>query len=427
MIELQVLSRILKKQDLSFLQSAGVEDEYFKVYVNEYQFIKNHYLQYGNVPDKETFISKFPEITLVDVNETDKYLIETFSEEHLYSLTVPVINKLAEIIQVDSRQAVEYLRSQLPALSVKSMTQGIDIIATASQRLSEWEKRKKDPEKFCIPTGFMEIDEITGGWQRGEEFVVLFARTGQGKSWVLIKSLEHAWKMKYRVGLIEPEMSAVKTGYRFDTLHKNFSNTALTRGRDVNNYHEYIEDLKKSEVPLLVASPSDFNRNITVSKLKQFAINNKLDILAIDGISYLADERKQRGDNRSTSLTNISEDLMDLSIELKIPIIVVAQSNREGVHEDNAPNLENIRDSDGIAFNSSTVIAIKQKGPGLEMSVIKNRNGRTGEKLIYLWDIDTGKFAYVPSSEVSSPARAPKEGERITKVAQEFSDGTEVF
>ena len=55
---------------------------------------------------------------------------------------------------------------------------------------------------------------------------------------------------------------------------------------------------------------------------------NKLDILGIDGITYLTDERYKKGDNRTTMLTNISEDLISLSIELKIPIIVVVQSNR---------------------------------------------------------------------------------------------------
>jgi hypothetical protein len=46
---------------------------------------------------------------MLDVLESDKYLLDTFNEEHLYAVTVPVINKLAEIIQTDSREAVAYL------------------------------------------------------------------------------------------------------------------------------------------------------------------------------------------------------------------------------------------------------------------------------------------------------------------------------
>ena len=422
MIELQVLSRVLKERSASLLTLNGITEDYFITYPDEYSFIMNHLKEYGNVPDKETFLSKFSNFTLVDVTESDKYLIETFNEEHLYSLTVPVIYKLADIIQTDSKAAVEYLQSQLPSLIQNNVVLGVDIVSQARERQREWQERRENKERFCIPTGFEELDEITGGWQRGEEFAVLFARTGQGKSWILIKTLEHAWRIGKRVGLIEPEMSAIKTGQRFDALSGNISNSALTRGDDAPDYEKYIEQLSKNEIPFFVASPKDFRRNITVSKLRAFIESNKLDILGVDGISYLKDERKQRGDNRTTGLTNISEDLMDLSIELKIPIIVVCQSNREGAKDDDAPDLENIRDSDGIAYNASTVIAARQKGPGIELIIRKNRNGKSGDKLIYLWDIDKGTFQYSPNEEAERD-----NSEDIKKAKEDFKDGSEVF
>jgi len=423
MVELQILSRVLKQRNISLLTLNGITEEYFITYQDEYTFISNHLKEYGNIPDKETFISKFPNFTMVEVAESDKYLIDTFNEEHLYSLTVPVINKLAEIIQTDAGAAVEYLQSQLAMLTQKSSLTGKDIISGAPERLDEWNARKKNPEKFSIPTGFKEIDEMTGGWQMGEEFGVIFARTGQGKSWLLIKTLEHAWKCNKRVGLVEPEMSANKTGYRFDTLHANIKNSGLTRGEEIEDYSDYIQSLTKSEVPFFVASPKDFKRKITVSKLRAFVECNKIDILGVDGISYLKDERKERGDNRTTALTNISEDLMELSIELKIPIIVVCQSNREGAKEDGgAPELENIRDSDGIAYNASTVIAAKQKGPGIELIVRKNRNGKSGDSILYLWDIDFGVFKYIPNEEDNRDTT-----QDIKNVKKEFTNGREVF
>ena len=61
-------------------------------------------------------------------------------------------------------------------------------------------------------------------------------------------------------------------------------------------------------------------------------------------------KRYKKGDNKTISLINISEDLMALSIELGIPILVVVQSTRGGVKNadsEGTPELENIRDSDG--------------------------------------------------------------------------------
>ena len=63
---------------------------------------------------------------------------------------------------------------------------------------------ERDKTHF-IETGFKELDDVLGGFHLGEELVVIFARTGQGKTWVSLKMLEHIWKMNKRVGLLEPE------------------------------------------------------------------------------------------------------------------------------------------------------------------------------------------------------------------------------
>jgi replicative DNA helicase len=60
------------------------------------------------VPDKATFLSKF-DMELVDVTESDKYLIDTLKEEYLYYKSVPIIQQAAELLKTDSNLAAEYL------------------------------------------------------------------------------------------------------------------------------------------------------------------------------------------------------------------------------------------------------------------------------------------------------------------------------
>ncbi len=423
MIELQILSKVLNTKQMSFLELNNITDDYFITYPEEYDFIKEHYNKYGNVPDIETFLDKFNNFEILDVKESDEFLISTFKEEYQFSKLVPVVQKVADLLQTDSVSAVEYLQTAMNDFKPVDFNVGMDIITDANIRYEEWQERKENPEKYMLETGFFELDEVIGGYQCGEELVVIFARTGQGKTWVLMKSLQHNWSMGKRVGLIEPEMSVTKTAYRFDTLQSNISNKGLMRGEDIPGYKRYIDNLKKHDNPFVVATPKDFGGRVTVSKLRTFVESNELDILGIDGISYLRDERYQRGDNMTTQLTHISEDLMDLSIKLKIPVLVVSQSNRGGVKDDGTPDLENIRDSDGLAFNASLVLSTRQRDPGMELSVKKNRNGITGISLVYAWDIDKGEFNYVPSDDsdyISSDT------ERQDKPS-DYSDGTEVF
>lgn len=428
MITLQILNKVIQTGDIQLITKNALTEEYFVGYEKEFNFIVDHFNKYGNVPDKATFLDKFNDFNLIEVTETDKYLLDTLYEEHLYYKSVEVVQKVAELLKTNANDAVEYLHSQLPNLKITTTSEGTDIIKQADERYKIYLEKMNAENPWYITTGFEELDDILNGWAKGEELVVFFARTGQGKSWVLAKTLTHAWQIGNRVGYISPEMSPTKIGYRFDTLFKHFSNRNLVWGREEPDYEQYINDLKTKENPFIVATPLDFQKKVTVTKLKHFCQTNKLDILGIDGITYLTDERYKKGDNKTISLTNISEDLMALSIELGIPILVVVQSNRGGVKNadsEGTPELENIRDSDGIAQNATKVIALRQTGAGLEFGIKKHRDGVSGGKLIYYWDIDRGQFNYIPSSD--DAAKPEIRNKKTEEIKNSFNDGTDVF
>lgn len=426
MVSLQILNKIISTKDISIITDNNLTIDYFLEYEDEYSFIKEHFDNYKNVPDTETFINKFPDFELLEVNESDRYLVDAIREEYLYSKSVPVIKKAAELLKSDSNEASRYLQSELVNLTPNYTTPYVDIIHSNS-RVEMFEDKSNNKDKWFIPTGFEELDDIIYGWQCGEEFVVIFARTGIGKSWVLVKTVQHAWEIGKNVGYISPEMSADKIGYRFDTLNNHFSNMALVRGDkskvSIDEYRQYNEKLAEHNNRILVSTPMDFNKQVTVGKLRTFVQANDLDMLAIDGITYMTDERYKRGDNKTTSLTNISEDLMELSCELKIPILVVVQSNRGGTEKD-TPDLEDIRDSDGIAHNATKVISLNQKEEALVMKIKKNRDGKIGDKLTYLWDIDLGEFTWMPGDDDSAP-REHKEQKR-EEVKQEYKEKRKV-
>ena len=426
MVSLQILNKIISTKDISIIIDNNLTIDYFLEYEDEYSFIKEHFDNYKNVPDIETFINKFPDFELLEVNESDRYLVDAIREEYLYSKSVPVIKKAAELLKSDSNEASRYLQSELVNLTPNYTTPYVDIIHSNS-RVEMFEDKSNNKDKWFIPTGFEELDDIIYGWQCGEEFVVIFARTGIGKSWVLVKTVQHAWEIGKNVGYVSPEMSADKIGYRFDTLNNHFSNMALVRGDkskvSIDEYRQYNEKLAEHNNRILVSTPMDFNKQVTVGKLRTFVQANNLDMLAIDGITYMTDERYKRGDNKTTSLTNISEDLMALSCELKIPILVVVQSNRGGTEKD-TPDLEDIRDSDGIAHNATKVISLNQKEEALVMKIKKNRDGKIGDKLTYLWDIDLGEFTWMPGD--CDSATIERKEQKREEVKQEYKEKRKV-
>jgi len=414
MAALQVVSKILQTGDAQLIKKYGLSEEhiYDPQYKNAYKFIQSHFDKYGNIPDIATFNITFPELSdyIVNVSETDEYLRDAIWEDHLFHLTSEVISEAAKKAEINSLEGVDYLQSRIPELTQRLTTIGTDIIANSRIRLEAWQSKNKGQIKdFFYSSGFKELDRyIQGLSMSGEEFVVVFARSGRGKTFCVLKMAHESWRSGVRVGIIEPEMTELQIGYRFDTLNAFFANDALMYGRDLGvdtaRYEKYIDELEKRSIPLILAHPKEFHGKLTVSKIKTFCLSNNIEYLIIDGLSYIHDERKENGDSRTITLMNISEDLMSLSVEIKIPIVVVVQSNREGAANGGKLSLENVRDSDGIIYSASLVLGLYQKNDAFHIQLMKNRRGVGDITLAYDWDVNYGRFTYIGEGEAAEDA-----------------------
>ena len=96
MVDVQILSKVLDTGNIEIILHNGLNSDYFPNYQNEFKFILDHYRQFNTVPDKETFLSKFPDFTIAKVQEPDNYLLDTISEEYLYNKMVPVLKKVED-------------------------------------------------------------------------------------------------------------------------------------------------------------------------------------------------------------------------------------------------------------------------------------------------------------------------------------------
>lgn len=412
--QLKAITRIVDGKDYSFIEDNNLTREMFGDYAEVFDFIVDHYQKYNVIPEDSTLIEKYPYLEFEEVTESDDYLVDELRNILSISQFNYIQDKAKEISESSGIvDAIEYFKTALSNLELHVDINSVGIIDTFAKRKEHTSDIALHQSANFIPTGFAELDKDIVGFQRGDELVVLYARTNQGKSWISEKIATFMVEIGYRVGYFSPEMNELDVGYRFDTLHGHISNNAMRLGKfddtfNLESYDSYGSTLSSMSGELFITRPKTFNRKVTVSRLRQWIKSDKLDALFIDGITYLTDERYKRGDSKTISLTNISEDLMELSAELKLPIIVVVQANRGGVVDKNSletPELENIRDSDGIAQNASIVYAIRQvKTKDSETFLIfdnkKMRGGEVGKSYKYRWDINYGTFEPVQDSEI---------------------------
>lgn len=401
MISKQVISKILNEHSYLILENYNVDDiKYFKDYEQEYLFIKEHYEKYGSVPDRESFIDKFPDFNIINVREPDSYLVRKLREDKLREDGVKVVYRIAELIEAgDIEGALDYGESAFGRVERSNTINSIDIFKEAKARLELFDNKVDNPESYFIPTGMAEIDSAIGGYERSEEFVIWAANTGKGKSWLLLNTTKQAALNGERIGFISPEMSGHKLGYRLDTLLSNESNSALVKGKkdyiDYNKYVEHIDWLSTKE-GFFVSTPNDFDNKITPSKLKQYIKQNNLTMLVIDGILYLSNDGNSKMNSPALELETISQNLKSLSDEMKVPIICAHQMNKDNTTKS---DIKNVAYSYGIVRSATKVFLIEQEDGKLDITLAKNRDDEDSKVFSYLWTIDKGIFKNISQTD----------------------------
>lgn len=397
MIQEQFLNYLLNTQDSSLLLINNINEEFFEDYKDEYKYIVNHLHKYGNIPDINSFATEFPNFDFIEVHETPDYLIDKLYDDRNSRKLAKLFNKVKEEFNSgDIDTAMDIYLSSMPDIATAKHLDSVDIIHDRS-RYDAYIDRTEDWKKYFVKTGFKELDDIIGGWDRQEELATIVARSNMGKSWILLKCACAAAEQGLNVGIYSGEMSDRKVGYRIDTLLGHISNTALTKGNIEieNEYKSFLDTLPdKISGTMKVLTPNMIGGPAGVNALRAFIEKDNLDILFVDQHSLLEDDRHAR--NPVEKASNISKDLKNLQVLKQIPIITVSQQNRAST--ENGVGLEHIAQSDRIAQDSTIVIFFEQKDGIITLHLVKSRDSANMKDLSYAVDFNHGTFTFVPES-----------------------------
>lgn len=403
MIQLQVLNYILNTKDKSVITLNNLTKDYFSEYEAEFEFIKNHLEKFNQICDTETFLATFPDFNLFVVNEPISYLLDELLKDFKTRKLAESFNNVKNYLLNDNYQkAITTFNNTFDSLSkIGIAVQSVDILKDKS-RYDEYIAKVENFNKFYLSTGFQELDNLIGGIDRQEELGLIVARSGKGKSWFLLKLATAAVKSGLQVGLYSGEMSVNKVGYRVDTLLSHLSNGALMHGNAniKEEYQTYLNTLINYQGSLKVLTPSMLNGYAKVSDLQSFVEKEKLDILFIDQISLLNDDKKAK--NPVEKISNISKDLKNLQVIKKIPIISVVQQNRTKNDDDTTIDTNQVALGDRLAQDATFILGLmrdKKDNTIMKIIPVKLRDGASNNELQYKVDFNTGTFIYIPNEE----------------------------
>lgn len=406
--QFQVINKILQNKDYSFITLNNLSVDYFFNYAAEYEFIKTHYETYQTVPDRLTFLASFPDFVIQDVNEPDKYLIEQLYNDYNQSYLAARFNGMKKLLEADDTAgAIRYFQDSIENLHIGSALSCTDLL-TDTSRYERYLDMVANQGKYFISTGFKELDKIFTGIDRRNENMVIAARPGVGKSWVLLVMAAHASMQGLTVGIYSGEMSVDKVGYRIDTILGKIDNRKISHGdlyyKDF--YKHYLESLQHTNYGAIkVLTPNDIAGPATVDALQAFIEKEHLDILFIDQYSLLEDN--SRAKTTTEKVANISRSIKNLQVMKQIPIIAVSQMNRTK-NEDKSQDASQIALSDRIGQDATVIIMLEKQDAEdpnhkgfhrMTFNIVKSRDGGDGRKLNYLWNLNTGDYRYISNDD----------------------------
>jgi len=345
-------------------------------------FLKNYFQRFGELPPKAVFESEF-NIELPTEYAPWEFYETKLKEEYFIRQALPALTNFNKHYEEDQKKALLALREQLVSLAEPdAIAEPVSLVHDLTRH-----QRFKERDNARILTGIKPLDEAMGGLATKDEFVIISARMGIGKSWVAQAMATNMAEAGYRVGFYSGEMSEDEVGARFDSLVSNLSNYALTRGLEID-LSSHIARLSQFEGDLLVITPKQLKRNARPSDIRRFVRAYDIDVMFLDQLSLMEPDGMSGGADFERKAM-LSYQLKSIQQELRIPIIAVSQLNRGAVGE--TPDTSHIAGSDRIGQDATLVLALGRKDDVLKMKVLKARSFRIPQQpWEFTWDIDKG-------------------------------------
>ncbi len=246
-----------------------------------------------------------------------------------------------------------------------------------------WRRDQKLAGKLTyegLSSGYRMFDTTLGGLQNGCLYLV-GARTSMGKTTFMLNLVNNIL-MKHAVGIFSLEMPARILLEKLYCIKSEVQYASYASGYLNESEVETIESLEKyfKQVNLLIDDESGLTINKLASKAKRMKQKNDIKVLFIDYLTLI----KSTGNHQSKHLAvdEISKGLQALSKELGIPIVCLAQLNREAARRDgNRPALIDFRESGSIEEDADACILLHRpeyyktnEKPGIvECIIAKNR------------------------------------------------------
>lgn len=242
------------------------------------------------------------------------------------------------------------------------------------------------------PTGLKDLDDKLNGGMRPGQVLVIAGRPSMGKTALALSIGEHVGIDQGKpVGVLSMEMPKIEVQNRRVSMTSNVPFHKILRPERMNDLEwgqmsAAVEALR--QVPLYVSDQTALTINQVRAKARALKRRHGLGLLVIDYIGLM--EGTDRRANRATQLGEVSRGIKALAKELGVPVLLLAQLNREVEKRPGMrPILADLRECGDIEQDADVILFVHRPfhvkpelgpewKPYAELVIGKNRSGTCG-------------------------------------------------
>ena len=244
-----------------------------------------------------------------------------------------------------------------------------------------------------VPSGFPSLDAITMGWQEGN-LIVIGARPGHGKTAIALNmarsaAIDHGIPTAFfTLEMTDVELADRLIGTETGLISNKRKGRVKMKDEDWAHLEEAL--VRASKAPLYIDETPGLTITEFTSKIKRMKVERGIRIAFVDYLQ-LMHASGHESQYRAQEIGEISRQLKETAKELRIPIIALAQLNRNLMGRQGSVNgrpvLSDLKDSGSIEQDADMVLFIHR--PALlglsedpvdmaELVIAKNRSGEMG-------------------------------------------------
>ncbi len=239
-----------------------------------------------------------------------------------------------------------------------------------------------------VPTGFHDLDQLTGGLHPSD-LIIVAGRPAVGKtSFAISLARNTAVRFKQAVAVFSLEMSVEQLTQRLLCMEASVDSQRLRSGFiDEFEWRRISEAFGVlSETPIFIDDTAGLSLMEMRMKARRLKAEHDVKLVVVDYLQLM----QGRGlENRVQEVSEISRGLKALARELDVPVIALSQLSRAiESRQDHRPMLSDLRESGSIEQDSDIVIFVHReelynpqtdKKNIADLIIAKHRNGPIGQ------------------------------------------------